>query len=113
MNYPTKDSLVVSQLQEYDFNSNISNNSLNDPTRNLGSVKDEKFDVATKDNVKVKKNQNVKDKLSTFLANFKKFLGFVGPGYGKLKSYFLKEKLFKDLIILIILIIFSYCGRLS
>ncbi|CAG8463803.1 11624_t:CDS:2 [Rhizophagus irregularis] len=44
MNYPTKDSLVVSQLQEYDFNSNISNNSLNDPTRNLGSVKDEKFD---------------------------------------------------------------------
>ncbi|CAB5374468.1 unnamed protein product [Rhizophagus irregularis] len=81
MNYPTKDSLVVSQLQEYDFNSNISNNSLNDPTRNLGSVKDEKFDVATKDNVKVKKNQNVKDKLSTFLANFKKFLGFVGPGY--------------------------------
>ncbi|RGB30493.1 natural resistance-associated macrophage protein [Rhizophagus diaphanus] len=78
MNYPTKDSSVVSQLQEYDYNSNISNNSLNDPTRNLGSEKDEKFDVA---NVKVKKNHNVKDKFSTFFVNFKKFLGFVGPGY--------------------------------
>lgn len=92
MNYPTKDSLAVSQN---DFNSNvISNNSLNDPTRNLGSVKDDKFDVATKDNVKDEKNSNVKDKLSTFLVNFKNFLGFVGPGYGKLKKS-------KDLIILI------------
>jgi hypothetical protein len=85
MNYPTKESLAVSQLQEYDFNSNVNSNNSQIPTKNLGSVKDDKFDVATKNNVK--ENPNFKDKLNTFLSNFKKFLGFVGPGYGKLLIY--------------------------
>ncbi|RIA90544.1 natural resistance-associated macrophage protein [Glomus cerebriforme] len=84
MNYPTKDSLAISQIQEYNFNSNTnSNNSqiLDDHTRNLGSIKDEKFDIATKDNVKEKNNLNIKDRLIAFALILKKFLGFVGPGY--------------------------------
>ncbi|GBB86275.1 hypothetical protein RclHR1_01270021 [Rhizophagus clarus] len=71
MNYQTKESLTVSQLQEYDYNSNLNSN-------DLGSVKEDKFDMSTKNNVK---NSNFKDKLSSILLNFKKFLGFVGPGY--------------------------------
>ncbi|CAI2180173.1 5774_t:CDS:2 [Funneliformis geosporum] len=83
MNYPTKDS-TNPQIQEYEFNSrqlsrNNSNNSqlLDDPT----SERNNKFDIATKDNVKDDKKSSVKDKLLALSLNFKRFFGFVGPGY--------------------------------
>ncbi|CAG8532654.1 2093_t:CDS:2 [Funneliformis mosseae] len=79
MNYPTKDS-TNPQIQEYDLNSrNNSNNSqlFDDPT----SERVNKFDIATKDNVKDDKNSSVKDKLLALSLNFKRFFGFVGPGY--------------------------------
>src|SRR5688572_19037403 len=96
MNYPTKDDVTGLQINSQ-INPNTDSNNLqilSDPERNLGSVKDDKFDIATKDNAKDDKTIDFKDKLNLISSNFKKFLGFVGPGYGK--KFFL---LFADLFI--------------
>ena len=86
MNCPTKDDINITGSQ---INSNTDSNNpqiLNDPARDLGSVRDDKFDIATKDNVKdekTTKTTDFKEKLNLLSSNLKKFLGFVGPGYGK------------------------------
>jgi manganese transport protein len=103
MNYPTKDNLQIQSNS--DSNTPNNNQILTDPTRDLGSVRDDKFDIATKDNVKDEKHDpirnlgserddkfdiatkdnekhsDIKDKLNILSVNLKRFLGFVGPGY--------------------------------
>jgi hypothetical protein len=128
MNYPTKDNLQIQSNS--DSNTPNNNQILTDPTRDLGSVRDDKFDIATKDNVKDEKHDpirnlgserddkfdiatkdnekhsDIKDKLNILSVNLKRFLGFVGPGYGKKIFFFFIYKIFLNRLIKIYVLSF-------